>query len=121
MRRAGAAGAQSQPDTDCATVCYMSETERQPARVGVRELRQNLSVYLDRVKAGETLEVTEHGRPVAELRPRPSEPLSVIDRLIAEGRITPAKYNHKDLPPPPKIPGRPLSEILQEMRDEDDR
>ena len=42
---------------DCATMCYMSERE-QPARVGVRELRQNLSIYLDRVKAGETLEVT---------------------------------------------------------------
>ena len=44
----------------------MSESDR-PARVGVRELRQNLSVYLDRVKAGETLEVTEHGHPVARL------------------------------------------------------
>lgn len=102
-------------------MCYMSETGQSTARVGVRELRQNLSVYLDRVKAGETLEVTEHGQPVAELRPRPPEPLSAIDRLIAEGRITPATYSHKDLPPPPKIPGRPLSGILQEMRDEDDR
>ena len=99
----------------------MSEVERPPARVGVRELRQNLSVYLDRVKDGETLEVTEHGVPVAQLRPRPVETLSVIDRLIAEGRITPAKYSHKDLGPPPRIPGRPASEILQEMRDEDER
>jgi len=41
-------------------MCYMSETERPVARVGVRELRQNLSVYLERVKQGETLEVTEH-------------------------------------------------------------
>lgn len=90
-------------------------------RVGVRELRQNLSVYLDRVKAGETLEVTEHGQPVAQLGPRPPRSTSIIDQLIAEGRITPAKRSHKDLPPPPKIPGRPLSEILQEMRDEDDR
>ena len=98
----------------------MSE-ERGPARVGVRELRQNLSIYLDRVKSGETLEVTEHGRPVAQLGPRPATPASIIDRLIAEGRITPATRSHKDLPPPPKVPGRPLSEILQEMRDEDDR
>jgi prevent-host-death family protein len=92
-----------------------------PAQVGVRELRQNLSVYLDRVKAGETLEVTEHGRPVAQLGPRPTKPTSIIDRLIAEGRATPAAHSHKDLPPPPKIPGKPLSEILQEMRDEDER
>jgi prevent-host-death family protein len=101
----------------------MSEREWRPARIGVRELRQNLSVYLDRVKAGETLEVTERGEPVAILGPRPNASLSVIDRLIAEGRVTPATRDHRTLPPPP--PGepdaRPLSEILQEMRDEDER
>jgi prevent-host-death family protein len=102
-------------------MCYMSETADTPARVGVRELRQNLSVYLDRVKQGETLDVTEHGQPIAQLGPRAPTPVSIIDRLIAEGRISPAKGSHKDLPPPPRIPGRPLSEILQEMRDEDDR
>ncbi len=106
---------------NCATVCYMSETGERPARVGVRELRQNLSVYLDRVKAGETLEVTEHGVPVARLGPNPPERVSIIDRLIAEGKITPAKGDRRSLPMPPDIPGRPLSEILQEMRDEDDR
>ncbi len=37
--------------------------------VGVRELRQNLSRYLERVKAGETLTVTERGREVARLIP----------------------------------------------------
>jgi prevent-host-death family protein len=35
--------------------------------VGVRELRQNLSKYLERVKAGETLTVTERGKEVARL------------------------------------------------------
>ena len=100
-------------------MCYMSETGARPARVGVRELRQNLSVYLDRVKAGETLEVTEHGQPVARLMPRPAEHMSIVDRMIAEGRITPATGDHRMIPPPPKIPGRPLSEILREMRDEE--
>jgi prevent-host-death family protein len=102
-------------------MCYMSETGRPVARVGVRELRQNLSVYLDRVKAGETLEVTEHGRPVAQLGPNPPASLSVLDQMIAEGRVTPASRSHRDTPAPPRIPGRPLSEILQEMRDEDER
>jgi prevent-host-death family protein len=37
--------------------------------VGVRELRQNLSKYLTRVKQGETLTVTERGREVARLVP----------------------------------------------------
>jgi prevent-host-death family protein len=98
----------------------MRET-REPERVGVRELRQNLSVYLRRVKAGETLEVTEHGLPVAELRPRPGRPLSRIDQMIADGRITPATVDHRTIPLPPEIPGRPVSEIILEMRDEDDR
>lgn len=98
-------------------MCYMSERGAHPARVGVRELRQNLSIYLDRVKAGETLEVTEHGQPVGILAPLPVKPMSIVDRLIAEGRITPATGDHRTTPPPPKIPGRPLSEILQEQRD----
>ena len=71
-------------------MCYMAEREH-PDRVGVRELRQNLSVYLQRVKEGETLEVTERGLPVAELRPRSPAPLSKIDQMIADGRITPAR------------------------------
>lgn len=102
----------------------MSERGRTPARVGVRELRQNLSVYLDRVKQGETLEVTEHGRPVAQLGPRRQEPVSIIDQMMADGRITPATFDHRKIPPPPPNPdpsGRTLTEILLEMRDEDDR
>ena len=110
---------------DCATVCYMSETEHRPARVGVRELRQNLSVYLDRVKAGETLEVTEHGQPVAQLGPRPSKPVSIIDQMIAEGRITPATARPPEDPLPAIHPGSQRtdadSEILLEMRDEEYR
>lgn len=100
-------------------MCYMSESGGRPARVGVRELRQNLSVYLDRVKAGESLEITEHGQPVARLTPNPPSTLSILDQMIADGRVTPARRSHKDTPTPPKIPGRPLSEILLEMRDEE--
>ena len=95
-----------------------------PARVGVRELRQNLSVYLDRVKAGETLEVTEHGQPVAQLGPRQSKPRSIVDQMIEEGRITPATLDHRTIPPPLPNPNprtSPLTDILLQMRDEDDR
>jgi prevent-host-death family protein len=94
-----------------------------PARVGVRELRQNLSVYLRRIEAGETLEVTEHGHPVARLTPLPPQRMSVLDRLIAEGKAFPGKGgNLADLRPPRDIgPGPTLSEVLQQMRDEDDR
>lgn len=103
-------------------MCYMSESGARPGRVGVRELRQNLSVYLDRVKAGETLEVTEHGQPVARLTPNPSKPRSILDQMIADGRVTPATFDHRLIPLPPRIPGgRPLSEIILEMRDEEER
>lgn len=102
----------------------MSELERRTARVGVRELRQNLSVYLDRVKAGETLEVTEHGQPVAQLGPRPVTPLSILDQMIADGRATPATIRPRDIPPPlpnPDPNGPTVTEILLAMRDEDER
>jgi prevent-host-death family protein len=99
-------------------MCYMSE--RDQGHVGVRELRQNLSVYLARVKAGESLTVTEHGNEVARLVPLGSGQ-STIERLIAEGRARPSKGNLADLGLPPAVAGRPLSEILQELRDEEDR
>ena len=97
----------------------MSEGSR-PARVGIRELRQNLSIYVDRVKDGETLEVTEHGQPVAQLRPIPAS-TSILERLIAEGKATPAKNPRAPLPTPiPLLPGEePLSETLRKMRDEE--
>lgn len=46
--------------------------------VGVRELRQNLSRYLDRVKAGEPLVVTERGQAVARLVPVSTDAYSLL-------------------------------------------
>ena len=90
--------------------------------MGVRELRQNLSVYLRRIEAGETLEVTDHGHPVARLTPLPSREMGVLDRLIAEGKAFPGKGgNLADWEPIDIGPGPTLSEVLQQMRDEDDR
>jgi antitoxin (DNA-binding transcriptional repressor) of toxin-antitoxin stability system len=66
-------------------MCYMKGM----GRVGVRELRQNLSVHLARVIAGETLEVTDRGQPVALLAPIVAGE-SVLARLQREGRIVPA-------------------------------
>jgi antitoxin (DNA-binding transcriptional repressor) of toxin-antitoxin stability system len=85
----------------------------------VRELRQNLSVYLERVKRGEALTVTDHGEAVAILRPLPRN-LSVVERLVAEGRATPATRSLNDLPRPrPATTGtRPLSDIVDDLRAE---
>jgi prevent-host-death family protein len=88
-------------------------------RVGVRELRQNLSVYLRRVKAGQRLEVTERGQPVARLEPIVDEH-DPIARLQREGRLIRRGTGRlADLPPPLKLDlERPLSEILDEMRED---
>ena len=59
------------------------------AAVGIRELNQQTSQILDRVRAGETIEITDRGVPVAEIRPVGREQ-SVLARLVAEGRLTPA-------------------------------
>jgi prevent-host-death family protein len=87
-------------------------------RIGVRELRQHASQYLARVKAGETVEVTERGRLVALLTP-PSPSMTALERMIAEGRVHPATAPF-ELPTPTKLPpGSPsLSEILDELREE---
>jgi len=88
-------------------------------RVGVRELRQNLSVYLDRVKQGEVLTVTEHGLDVALLRPLPPT-TDIVGRLVAEGRAKHPTRSLQELPRPlaSKLK-KPLSQIIVEMRDEE--
>lgn len=69
-------------------MCYMSPRATGRARsgtVGVRELRQNVSVYLRRVAAGEALQVTDRGQPVAMLVPLP-RPATTVEKLVASGR-----------------------------------
>lgn len=72
-------------------------------RVNVRELRQNLSRYLRRVGAGETLRVAERGRPVALLSPLP-EAGGALERLIGEGKLQPARLDLLELGEPPAAP-----------------
>ena len=86
------------------------------ASVGVRELRQRASELLRRVEAGETIEITDRGRPVAALTPLPR--LSALERLRASGDLIPAKGRLEDLPPPlPLRPGEePPSKVLERLR-----
>lgn len=84
-------------------------------RAGIRELRQNASALIKRVIAGETIEVTERGRPVARIVPLRGR--SVLDQMIAEGRATEARANLLDVKPIQAISGkRRLSEVLAELR-----
>jgi prevent-host-death family protein len=86
-------------------------------QVGVRELRQNLSKYLDRIKRGERLEVTEHGRPVAVLAPLPV-PRNALDRLIASGRVMAPRGDLLALLPPKGTSTRDVSRALDESRED---
>ncbi len=57
--------------------------------VGVKQLRDNLSRYLEAVRDGQEVTVTDHGKAVARLTPLDKP--RTIDRLVAEGIVTPAQ------------------------------
>jgi len=84
--------------------------------VGIAELRQNLSVYLRRVRDGERLLVTDRNRPIAELGPPPAT--GALDRLIAAGKVT--RPVRRGVPAPLAMDGDPhaLSRALDEIRGE---
>jgi prevent-host-death family protein len=96
-------------------------SQKVPQRVGVRQLRQNLSVYLRQVREeGRAYEVTERGQPVARLTPLADRPTSTYERLLAEGKVSAAKESWASLPPPlPRLPGKQLSDELRDMREEE--
>lgn len=71
--------------------------------VGVRELRQHASKYLEEVAAGESIEITDRGRPVARLVPisgDPWEDLINAGEVVKSSRpmrtedLKPAAYTH---------------------------
>lgn len=91
------------------------------ARIGIRELRQNLSRAIERVRNGETLEVTNNGEPVARIVPvvYPTK----LDQLIAEGKATRGGQNLeaclREHPPRPSTTGISGSEALEWLRGEE--
>lgn len=89
--------------------------------IGIRELRQNASRYLRRVAAGESITVTDRGRPVAVLNP-PSSGRSLYDEMVASGELIPAEKPFGATLLSPPLPGRPdfsASAELERMRNEE--
>ena len=86
-------------------------------RIGVRELRQHASRWLQRVAEGERYEVTVRGVPVAQLGPL-APPGAALERLASEGLADlpsedlSAALDRLDLP----LDGYPVSERLAELR-----
>lgn len=87
--------------------------------IGIRELRQHASRYLRDVERGETIEVTDRGRPVACLVPIATA--MGLDDLVAAGRLALADEDALALGPPvPAAAGKPLpSEALAALRSDE--
>ena len=88
-------------------------------QIGVRELRQHASRWLERVAAGESFEVTDRGRPVALLVPIPAE--NGLGALLASGHARRGEGRLGELGPPRRLPpGAPApSEVLRRLRDDE--
>ncbi len=89
-------------------------------RVGVRELRLQLSAYLRRVQAGERITITAHGVPIGHIVPAGS---SVQDRLQAMIEAGMAQWNgQRFLPQEPTVEtqaGTSVADLVSEARDDE--
>jgi len=83
-------------------------------QVGVRELRLNASRYLERVEAGESIEVTKRGRVIALISPSPHGNEG-LDYLIATGQVIPGEGNLLDVEPRTTTRGS-VSQALADLR-----
>ena len=86
--------------------------------VGLKVLKNKLSEYVRIAASGETVQVTDRGRVVVELKApqsahKPPNKESVLDRGIREGWITPAKRRGPPPPPPPAV--MTLEEMLEDL------
>jgi prevent-host-death family protein len=91
--------------------------------VTVSELNRQTAKVLERVKAGESLEISEYGSPVARIMPAtPTTGAPLLDRLIVQGRAIPAS-SPGPIPPTPardeRDEGVSLSAALAQMRDDE--
>jgi len=89
--------------------------------VGSRELKTRLGAYLRQVEKGQTLIVTDRGRPVAELKPIPAggdSELGRLDELVALGILTRKSYTTLARIRPVSAMGTPLSSAVIEDRED---
>ena len=85
---------------------------------GIRELKQNASAVVAKVVAGETVTITDRGRPVARLVPIGAD---AMGDLIETGRARPSRRKLSDLGAPPRrAAGAPvLSQVVDELRSDE--
>jgi len=80
--------------------------------VGIRALKQNASAVVAEAAAGETVTITDRGRPVAQLT---AIPASRLRSLIDSGRPRVRRSDITEIPAPDSGPA--LTAALSEMRD----
>jgi prevent-host-death family protein len=87
-------------------------------QIGIRELNQRTSQVLDRVQAGEEIEITDRGVPIAELRPIRGTRAGLA-RLTAAGRLAPATVDPAilDLLPMVPVDGVNVADLLAADRE----
>lgn len=81
-------------------------------KIGIRALKQNASAVAAEAAAGETMLITDRGRPVAQITPLTE---SALERLAQQGRLRPPRRPLSELPTP--LAGPAVSEALAAMRD----
>lgn len=93
--------------------------------VGVRELKDHLSEYLRRVRAGESIVITDRGQPIARLTPGAASEAAVpgamrekLLRLVAAGKLRWSGERYTPEEPIRAKPGFSLSELILEDREE---
>lgn len=85
--------------------------------VGIKELKDHLSSYIDAVKRGKVVVVTDRGKAVASIIPIGQEDvMEEILPLIKKGLVAWSGGKPKGNPNPPAIKGRATSEIVLEGR-----
>jgi prevent-host-death family protein len=87
--------------------------------VGVRELRQRASELLRLVEQGETVEITDRGRPVARLTPLPAG--TPLEQMRAAGDVDAGSGDLDELPDPLVLPPgveTPTAALRRLRRDE---
>jgi prevent-host-death family protein len=86
-------------------------------QIPIRELNQQTASVLARVEHGETVEITNRGKPIARIVPITG---GELDDLIAAGRVIPATDHTPFTMPTIKAPpGADAGELIRQLRDEE--
>ncbi|MFL7869774.1 MAG: type II toxin-antitoxin system Phd/YefM family antitoxin [Anaerolineales bacterium] len=87
-------------------------------KVGIRELKENLSKYMAKVKSGQSIVITEYGKPVGRIIPEGRSSEERVEALVQAGIIA---WNGKKLaditPPAVNRSNKLASDIVIEMRE----